>query len=127
VLDRLTDARAIDDEVYAGLRARSLHRRGLSGRAIAHRLFQKGIEAETVQDAVKGLVDEAEEPDWVAACRFARKRRLGPFRADEDRRARRERDLAAMARAGFSFDLARRAVDAEDAETILEILREHAL
>jgi regulatory protein len=125
VLDRLERAGALNDEVYAALRARALHRRGLPGRAIAHRLAQKGIEAGTVQGAVAGLEDEAVDPDWVAACRFARRRRLGPFRA-EARAERREKDLAAMARAGFSFELARRVIDAGDVEAILELLRAHA-
>ena len=41
------------------------------------------------------------------------RRRLGPFRAAPERQERRERDLAALARAGFGYDVARRVIGAE--------------
>ena len=43
---------------------------------------------------------------------FARRRKLGPFRPGE-RAPYRDKDLAAMARAGFRFDVARRIVEGE--------------
>jgi regulatory protein len=42
----------------------------------------------------------------------ARRRRLGPYRPAE-RATFREKDLAALARAGFGFALARSVIDAE--------------
>ena len=48
-----------------------------------------------------------------AAARYARRRRLGPFRAAPEREERRQRDLAALARAGFAYDVARRVIEAE--------------
>jgi regulatory protein len=51
--------------------------------------------------------------EFKAAAAYARRRRLGPYRA-KDRDEHRVRDLASMARAGFAFDLARRIVDAKD-------------
>ena len=45
---------------------------------------------------------------------LARRRRLGPFRAEAERADRRHRDLAAMARAGFALAVARKVIDAAD-------------
>jgi regulatory protein len=46
----------------------------------------------------------------AAAHALARRKRLGPYRTG-DRAAFREKDLAAFARAGFGFAIARRIVD----------------
>ena len=42
---------------------------------------------------------------------FARKKKIGPFREDEEkRRACRQKDLATMVRAGFEYDLAKKII-----------------
>ena len=49
--------------------------------------------------------------DWEeeAALSYARRRRLGPFRMPyDDSWERRQKDLAAMARAGFGFGLSKK-------------------
>ena len=43
----------------------------------------------------------------TAALRFAERRRIGPFAAAEADRPAREKAIAAMVRAGHSFELAR--------------------
>ena len=48
----------------------------------------------------------------MAANIYARKRRLGPYRLDEKRKERRNRDLASLARAGFRYDDAKNVIDA---------------
>jgi len=47
---------------------------------------------------------------------LARRRRFGPFAAEAPDRPLREKHLAAMLRAGHRLDIARRIVDASDAE-----------
>ena len=48
---------------------------------------------------------------------FARRRRLGPFRT-AGRAEHRDKDLAALGRVGFSYQMAKRVVDAEDPDNI---------
>ena len=43
---------------------------------------------------------ENEDLEFIAACRLAQRRRLGPFRAPDKVGDFRQRDLAALARAG---------------------------
>ena len=104
----------LDDAAYAAARARSLHRRGASARAIRGKLTEKGLPPELIDQALAGLDDESPEPELSAALAFARRRRLGPYRRAGERRKRRERDLAALGRQGFDLNLARRVIDAPD-------------
>jgi regulatory protein len=98
----------VDDKVYAQGRVAALRRRGGSARGIAMKLAAKGVDRELVEAA---LADEHTD-EITAALALARRRKLGPFRT-RDRALHRDRDLAAMARGGFSFDVARRVVDGD--------------
>jgi len=124
VLDTLQKQGFLNDAAFAEARARSLAARGTAGRAIRMKLAQKGVDRDTIDDALAALAEEVgyrtgqgEEanPDLTAAVAYARRRRLGPYRLDPDARAeRREKDMAALARQGFSPDIALKVIDAED-------------
>ena len=115
IVARYQESGLLDDAVYAAARAASLHRRGDSLRAIRARLAAKGVASETAADAVSGLRDSISDPDIAAACAFARRRRLGPFRRGE---AERQRELAAFARAGFSRRVAEAVLACADEEAV---------
>lgn len=101
----------IDDTRYAQARVATLRRRGGSARAIQAKLSAKGVDRTTIAEALEG-----EEGDEKQAARaFARRRKLGPFRPGE-RAPYRDKDLAAMARAGFRFDVARDVIDQQSTE-----------
>lgn len=124
LVERFLRAGLVDDAVYAAARAASLHRRGASKRLITARLREKGVAAETIEGALASLDAEAADAELAAAVTLARRRRLGPFRAkprpQDRKRAAKERELAlaALARAGFSYDVARRVVDAASADEL---------
>lgn len=113
----------LDDKVYAEGRARSLLRQGRPRASIARRLAAKGVGTDEIDAALETLKEDAPSPDLVAAIAFARRRRLGPFRV-KDRDAARDKDLAALGRAGFSYDLARRVASAESPEALEAMLEE---
>lgn len=117
VVSWLQAQRLLDDRAYADARARSLGREGRSRAMIAQRLAAKGVEAEVVAAALENLATDG-HTDLAAALRFARRRRLGPFRAAAERAGRRERDLAALGRAGFSYEIARQVVDADSPASV---------
>jgi regulatory protein len=119
LLRRFQHSGLLDDAGYAEARAVTLHRAGHSLPAIRLRLAQKGVERDTIDQALERLHDEADAPELAAALRYARKRRLGPYRRVA-RAENRERDLAALARKGFGPDLAIRIVDTDDLETLEE-------
>lgn len=115
LIARHREAGLIDDDAFARARAETLNRRGLSRRAIAAKLAEKGVARAHIDAALEALEAgsaEAGGPDLAAARLRARKRGLGPWRRGE-RRERREKDLAALARAGFSYAVARRVIDGD--------------
>lgn len=94
----LTTLGLIDDARFAEGRAAALARKGLSRRRIAVGLKQKGIGAETGQAAIAADLD-----DLTQARRFIIRKRLGPLRRGGATPATRDKDLRALARAGFSY------------------------
>jgi regulatory protein len=110
----LEDSGFLSDRAYAEAKARSLAARGTSRAHIIANLASKGVAADAARAAVDRLSVEYEEPELEAARRYARRRRLGPYRlADRARAECRDKDLAAMARAGFGGRIARQVIDAE--------------
>jgi regulatory protein len=118
VIDKLQRLGLLDDRAYAEARVRSLHRRGRGLRAIRHQLAAKGLPTALIEEALAAFCADQPEPDLAAARALARRRRLGPYRPAAQRAERRDRDLAALARAGFSYELARRIIDASDPEAL---------
>lgn len=109
----------LDDRLFAEARARSLNQRGQPPRTIRARLKQQGVAGPTVEAALDRLAEDlAGDPERIAAIALARRRKLGPFASADRRVERRERDLAAMARAGFAYDVALSVVDAPTPEAL---------
>jgi regulatory protein len=103
----------VDDRRFAEGRAASLRRRGQSSRMVAAKLSAKGVGRELAAQA-----SAMEADDELAAARIAAKRkRLGPW-ARGDRIASRQKDLAAMARAGFPMTIARAVIDSAGEEGV---------
>jgi regulatory protein len=111
----------LDDAAYAAGRMQSLHRRGTSLQAIRARLAAKGVAASDVADAVSALRAAAPDPDLAAACAFARRRRLGPYRRAAVDQAR---ELAAFARAGFNRRVAEAVLACADVEAVEALARD---
>ncbi len=120
VQDRVSRG-SLDDRKFARAWVDELHRKGLSRRGIVAKLREKGVEAALAHEAIAALdLEVGPAAERMRAVAYARRRRLGPMRPDPAQRAaRRQRDLGAMARAGFSFGIALEVVDAEDLEDVL--------
>jgi regulatory protein len=117
---RYQEAGLLDDPAYAAGRVASLHRRGGSLRVIRARLAAKGLAPEVVADALSGLRATAPDPDLAAACAFARRRRLGPYRRAA---ADRVRELGAFARAGFDRRIAEAVLGCADIDAVEALAR----
>ena len=119
-IERLERVQLLDDAAYAETRVRALARSGAAHRKIFMKLKEKGVDSDTVNRALETLAEETGgDSERIAAIKLARKRRLGPWRPDpETRAAKRDRDLAALARGGFNFDLALEIIDADDVEIL---------
>jgi regulatory protein len=124
IVQKFVDAGMIDDKAFAQTKARSLHRRGSSTKLTRQKLQHAGVDRETLDKAMAGLDEELDldprKRELTAAISLARRRKLGPFRAEKERKDRRARDLAAMARGGFDYQLAKKVIDAADVDALDE-------
>jgi regulatory protein len=125
VIAKLRRAGLLDDGLFAEGRAGRLARQGRSQRSIARRLAAAGLgEAEIARGLAAAGAAPADE--LARAVAFARRRRLGPFRAPRERAVRKLRDMAALARQGFAYDLVRRVIEAPDAAALDRLRQEWA-
>jgi regulatory protein len=122
VVERLTASGVVSDKAFAEARSRSLSRAGKSARAIGAHLSSRGVGAELARQSV--VVDADRE--LAAACIHVRRKRLGDFRAAETAPEQHRRDLASLARAGFSHGVAKQALllSRDDAEALITQFRD---
>lgn len=108
--DKLSRGGLLNDSGYAEQKAHSLRASGRSSRVISQKLRLKGVAPELVAQKLAQATAEISED--AAALIWARKKRLGPFRREaHSRQEHRQKDLAALARAGFSFAIAKKIID----------------
>lgn len=105
----------LDDAAYARAKTTSLRRQGKSRQAIHAKLASKGVPKERVTEALT-TVDEDENSELAAAIALARRKKIGIFRKGVADLKQRQKELAAMGRAGFSYETARTALQYEEEE-----------
>lgn len=125
LLARYVAAGLLDDARYAEAKAAGLARAGASRFQIRGKLLQKGVARGEIDRAVVALDERGEGSEIAAASALIRRKRLGPYRSADTRAAHRQKDLAAMARAGFAIDLAQRLLRAADIETLERMTKEN--
>lgn len=118
VVARVVAAGLVDDRLFAASRARRLAEAGRSPARIRQALQAKGLGEGAIAAAMGELAEEKGDPELAAAVAYARKRRLGPWRPAEARAAHALKDLAALARAGFGYRVARLVVEAATPEDL---------
>lgn len=114
----------VDDAVYGRARASGLLARGYGARRVEAALRGAGLD-----EALRARFAPGEAARRAAALRFARKRGFGPLGAVRDEppeaaHKRREKQLAAMLRAGHDFAAARTVIDAATIEELEEWVSE---
>lgn len=112
VLERLQASGVLNDKRYAGSLVRGERSRGASRRMILLKLGSRGV-ARDVSGEILSAVDEEtsdRKAELLAAQTYVRRRRLGYLRPEAERLLRRDKDLAALLRRGFSGSVARLAL-----------------
>ena len=123
LIARYLESGLLNDRRFAEAQAESLRRRGTSRQRIRQRLASKGVTAEHADAALAELGERAETGELAAAAALVRRRRLGPCRTSGTRAEYRQKDLATLARAGFSLSTTRRVLAAESPEAIERLIR----
>jgi regulatory protein len=107
IVGRYVELGYVDDEAYARSKSGSLLRRGYGSRRVGEVLREAGID-----EAIRETVRPGEGVERRAALAMARKRRFGPYGRETLDRESRQKQIAAMLRAGHPLDSAREMVDA---------------
>lgn len=113
LIRRMVELGYIDDAVWAGAKSNDLLRRGYGRRRIGQALGEAGV-----AEPIRARLAPSLAAQRQAACDLARRKRFGPFDRNPPDPARREKQLAAMIRAGHGFDLARAVLDAADEQAL---------
>ena len=91
----------LNDERYAEFKITSYLESGKPARYIKIKMKQKGV----ADDIVDKILSDSEVDEKQSALKFAQKKKIGPYRADEEaQKLNRQKDLAAMVRAGFDYE-----------------------
>ncbi|MCL2470005.1 MAG: RecX family transcriptional regulator [Alphaproteobacteria bacterium] len=101
ILEKHRRLGVLNDQAYASMKTSNLRRAGGSARRIAQKLTQKGIAPDVIAKALAqedSAFEDSAQAELEAARAFARKKCL---------KAMEKKDIASMARAGFSFDVIR--------------------
>jgi regulatory protein len=116
VVARQVASGAVNDTAYAEGRTAALRRLGKGPGKIRALLAAKGIAAAVVVQVLADTETTAtgEDAALQAAIAYVRRRRLGPYRTGPRDKDTDRKDLGALARAGFSFAIAKAALNASD-------------
>lgn len=121
LVERMVAAGAVDDRAWGEAKTGSLSRRGYGAGRVRGALAAGGVEAE-MRDELAGTLDAR-----AAADAYARRRRLGRHAAAPRTPDEARRDMAAMARAGHGWAVAKAAlggigeVDDDDATELTDL------
>ncbi len=122
LVTRITALGYVDDRAWAAAKKRDLTARGFGQGRVRGALAAAGVSRGDA-GAVLAPDDGAPDDPYVPAIAFARRRRFGPFaREPATDPARQARELAAMARAGHDFTVARRVLRAADEAAALALI-----
>ena len=101
IIDKLEKLNLINDQVFVESKIQSLQYQAKSKNYIKQYLLQKGIDKQLIEDQISLFYENNKNLEKENALKFAKKRNL--LDSDQDY----QKKLSKMARAGFSYDIAK--------------------
>lgn len=118
-IKKFQDLGFINDTAFAIGYMNSLHKRGFSKAKIRAKFAAKGLSAELFDKAIDE--NNIGSDEFWAALRYLQRKRKGPFRIKDGDETTLQKEMAALARQGFSYDVVKKALDLDE-ESALDIL-----
>ena len=103
VIANLESMGVINDTIYSEIKSKNYLKKGYSLNKIRMNLAQKGIDGDLLKKTMNDIQKDNIDPDFYAAIRVCRRRRIGPYRPDANREIFYAKDTGVLARAGFSY------------------------
>ena len=101
IIDKLENLNLINDQVFVESKIQSLQYQAKSKNYIKQYLLQKGIDKQLIEEQISLFYENNKNLEKENALKFAKKRNL--LDNDQDY----QKKLSKMARAGFSYDIAK--------------------
>ncbi len=108
VITSLEDQKLLSDKYYSNAKSKSLLKKGYSLNKIRYNLIKKGIEEKYIKDSISKIKENESDPDFFSAIKICRRRRIGPCREESNRPLFYKKDIAILARSGFSYEVSKR-------------------
>lgn len=111
----------VNDRIYAESKFNSYTLSGNSIATIKNKLRAKGVPQEIIGEIINEALENTPNINYKSAIKYIKKRRFGPFRIREANERTQEKELASMARAGYSYQEATKVLkgNREELEDIL--------
>ncbi|MCK6418265.1 MAG: RecX family transcriptional regulator [Alphaproteobacteria bacterium] len=117
IVQKFLQSGLLNDDLYLRGMVITLRRQGRSKSMIVQKLMHKGLSAAAIESALHAADEEQNadlDGEYRAALLFARKKKLGLNTEPQHQM----KDLQKMARAGFSYDIARKVLRTENLEEL---------
>ncbi|MBE6449718.1 MAG: RecX family transcriptional regulator [Alphaproteobacteria bacterium] len=108
---KMQDLGYIDDMRYIENTVRRLQNNGKSMHYILNKLKQDGLSSDLLDTFLQENTSNTFQTDLQSAQRLVYKKKLGCFRNKELQKQMYQKDLAVLARAGFSYEIAKKALE----------------
>jgi len=116
---KVIDAGRIQDEKVALMWVEHFTNRGKSAPFIRQKLREKGVASNIIDDSIAQIHSQMQDPALEAAVVYVRKRRFGAYRNNPEKQAeRKQKDMAAMMRAGHRYDVVSRVLECQTIDEI---------
>ena len=111
VIEDLEKSRFISDKFYSESKAKNLIQRGNSINKIRNYLISKGIKDNYIKETISKIKEKNEDQDFFSAIKTCKKKRIGPFREEDNRSLFYKKDISILARNGFNFETCKKVLD----------------
>ena len=111
VISTLVDQKLLSDKYYSDTKSKAFLKRGYSLNKIRYNLIKKGIDEKYIKDSISKIKENESNPDFFSAIKMCKRRRIGPCREESNRPLFYKKDIAILARSGFSYELSKKVLE----------------
>ena len=123
IIEKLKMKKVLDDYEYSISKSKKYMRQGWGERKIHSYLLSKRVAKDIILKCFNEINEEFGSIDKLAAFKFVKKKKMGPFRLNREiTPENKKKEYALMARSGFSLEVARTILELNDINNLEEKL-----
>jgi len=111
VILSLEEQKFLSDKYYSDAKSKAFLRKGYSLNKIRYNLIKKGIDDKYIKSSISKIRENESDPDFFSAIKMCKRRRIGACRDESNRTLFYKKDISILARAGFSYEVAKKVLE----------------